>query len=230
MSAAISIMDTQPIEEVASPQVDKGKEVLLSQAQADLKNFVVKDSSHGPAMAAINVTSAYCEANNSHLMLRVPHPSFDVAEFPSQGNDHAPVEAGKSVLITPATLEKALKNTSTRSSSLPILATVKLGINDKGNPVLVATDLDTTVSFEQRAIEGEYPDTDQVIPDASTPHVFSCSAAYLKLFCDWAIRNGNGRDPIIHFHSSSPTAPILLTIPMEDAQQATGVLMPKLRK
>lgn len=194
--------------------------VLLSKAQADLRSFVSKRH----PLDNINVTPDYAEATEGHLLLRVPHDNMTPGDFPTVNGIGEGLN-GNSVLVNPEALEKAFKHTDPKMH-LRILGYVHLSIDEKGSPILTATDLETSVHVRQRKIDNAFPDTAQVIPQEPRSLSVCLNAELVKKLADWACKHGKGPMPTIKLYVSSPTAPVLCKISRDDSPDAIAVLMP----
>ena len=183
--------------------------ILLSKPQADLKEFVSKDTSR-PNLTYIRVTKDFAEATDGHILVRVPHDGISPLEWPATPGTGVGLN-GDSVLLEPKILDKAFKNTDNKSR-LPILGYVHLSLDEKENPILTATDLDTTVNFRQRKAAEFYPNTDQVIP-SGREITFALGAGILSRLADWAERHGK----LVEFYAGKHWSDhILVKIPRKD--------------
>ena len=200
------------------------KAVLLSKAQADLKSFASKDASRF-ALGNIHVTSEYAEATDGHILLRVPHDGrMDPCEFPAV-NGIGEGFNGDGVLVEPGALEKAFKHTDPKAR-LAITGYVHLSVDEKGAPILTATDLETSVHVRQKKIDAEFPNTDQVIPQEPRPLSACLNAELVKKLADWACKNGKGNMPTIRLYIASPSSAVLCKISRDDSSSAVAVLAP----
>lgn len=198
--------------------------VLISRAQLGL-TMLTGDDEYAPPMQAIHVTPTYAEATNGRALLRVPHDELPVAEFPDC--DGKGKDLDESMLVLPNTLDKAFKNTDNRSS-LPILAYVHLGQDEKGNVVASATDLETSVNIRQRKIEGKFPDTASLMNEPRKPYCFTLSAQVLQDVVSWACKYGDKKIAGIRFFADESTKSIQIEITSQDVHHviASGLIMP----
>lgn len=194
--------------------------VLLSKAQANLKEFTSKDGFR-PSLNYIRITKDFAEATDGHILVRVPHDGISPKEWPGTPGTGEGLN-GDSVLLEPRTLDKAFKNTNGKSC-LPILRYVHLSLDDKENPILTATDLETTANFRQKKADVLYPDTDQIIP-SGRDFSFSLGAGILSRLADWAEKHGTGVEFYVGGNWSDS---VLIKIPRKDmSAPATCVIAP----
>lgn len=133
------------------------------------------------------------------------------------------------MLVHPNVLAKARKNTEKRSS-LPILNYV-LCSADKDEVLLSATDLETQVTFRQKAPEDAFPDAARLWPKTQT-YVVTLSAVILKKLCEWACKHGGLRSSssaAIRFYLGNDNQGHALVVEMprkDGGLPARGLIMP----
>ena len=205
------------------------KAILLSKAQSDLKTIVSTDTTR-MAIRNINITQAYAEATDGHMILRVPHDGMSPDEFPT---GHVTVKPGEglnddeSVLIEPKTLEKAFKFTENRHF-FHILSYVHLSLSEEKEPLLSATDLEVGNTSKQNKVEWEYPNTESFF-HARKVHAFTLDGHLLGRLVDWARNHGQGKKMAsmrFFLTEDNNFSPIGIEILRSDGPSAVGVIMP----
>lgn len=184
--------------------------VLLSKAQADLKEFASKDGTK-PSLNYIRITKDFAEATDGKILVRIPHDGISPKEWPATPGTGAGLN-GDSVFLEPRTLDKAFKNTDGKRSRFPILGYVHLSLDEKENPILTATDLETVANFRQKKADEFYPDTDQFIPSGREV-TFALGAGILARLADWAEKHGT----MVEFYVGKTWSDhVLIKIPRKD--------------
>ena len=132
---------------------------------------------------------------------------------------------GAGELLIPAeTLEKAGKGVDWKTT-IPILAHLHVGENDKGEIALTSTDLEAPTVRTVPKVDAVFPDTEKVIPKAEPTVSISLSATYLKQIAAYALKHGR-RGAALKLNITDPDSPVRMEFRLDDGQEATIVLMP----
>jgi len=192
---------------------------LLSRAETDLVEMATVPNRYGGySHSGVHVTPDFTEATNGHLLVRLPKPDMDPADFPVvEGTEpDAPDD-----VILPVESLKGWK--PAKGNSIPILNYLRL-TSHHGTVDLASTDLETCKVNRVKPIEGTFPKTDKVIPAGLEP-AFAFDPVYLKLLASWAQKHG-AKSMIFHPPKDPVTDGMLITTRLQDGREATMVLMP----
>lgn len=193
-------------------------------ASTDPKRYVIN---------GVHVTREYAEATDGKMLIRVPLPKTDPAEFPptTAPSEFAP---GQILLVKP--LLEALKSAKDagRSCPLPICAMVRLSsspaVGEKPAKLhLTTSDIDNERTIVVKPIEGSYPNVNQAIPTAEPKFSITLSADLLAEIAKYAIAHGQSDKHDNHgirFDFLDSTDPVRFSINLPDGRKTTGVLMP----
>lgn len=170
----------------------------------------------------IHLDRRFTEATDGKIMIRVPYVTTPATEYPAI--DRVSDELTDSIVNVKAFTD-AIK-AAPKSKNLPVLQTVRLSSNAKGDKVqLATTDLDDARVVESKRIEGKYPNTDAVWPEQPDGKSICLSGELLKRIADYAIKHGKDDAPI-RLTMTDEFSPVTFAIKLEDGREAKGVLMP----
>lgn len=177
-----------------------GSGVLLGREHLLAAEFASKDASRYQITGVhVNATGAV-EATNGHYAIRVPASTIQPEEFPEVAGKGGGVN-GAGLLIPSATCKEALKALPRADvrAAIPVLGLAHLGAGaGPGMAVLTTTDLETSSPRTVKAMVGQFPDLDQVIPTDDTDRiVIGMNAEYLKRIAEYALKVAGKRDPVI---------------------------------
>lgn len=182
------------------------------------------------AIQGIHVTREYVEASDEKMLIRVPLPKVDPAEFPPTT---APAEFTPDQILPVKPLLEALKSAkdARKTCSLPICAMVRLSsspaVGEKPAKLhLTTSDLENERTVASNPIDGQYPNVDRVIPTAEPKLSITLSADLLIEIAKYAIAHGEGANHGIRFDFLDNTDPVRFSINLPDGRKTTGVLMP----
>jgi hypothetical protein len=164
---------------------------LLSKAELGLVSIAPRDESRYH-LNRVHVTNAYSEATDGHCLMRVFKDGMDPADYPSEGLPGHEFTGDINVVIPVASLANIKLP---KKNALPILGYACVSSNDKD--IYVSTnDLQAinNVTVPERAQEGTYPETDQVIPKYGDDAIkFGIDARLLTRVVDFATKFGSKR-------------------------------------
>jgi DNA polymerase III sliding clamp (beta) subunit (PCNA family) len=121
---------------------------------------------NGVHIKRVDETHGRVEATDGHQLVRIDFPALPNSNFPSIEN--LPTECYESVstfetIVPTSAWENAAKNLP-KKVNLPILSNVLLPENVNGSMQLITTDLDQCKRVDAKVLEGNFPNTDVVIP------------------------------------------------------------------
>ncbi len=197
------------------------KALRLSKKHADMKTMTSHDGTRTSAMANLHITDSFVEVSNGHILFRLPIASEDI-DIPDGIEDKGELPNADGILLDPTVLEKALKHTNPK---FPSTEAVYVSHVD-GQPLLQATDLDTSVSMKAKRDDSSFPDTSKIIP-AQRHHVVTLNARELKPLIDWACQHASKGDVALRFSVDSPFAPTVIEV-IDEAlpEKPLALLMP----
>lgn len=165
------------------------------------------------------------EATDGRILIQVP-VTAPVDEFMSVADKTPATDC----IIPVATFKKALSNVP-KNGPLPILRHMRLGT--EGDKItLSTTDLDTEQAVKTKAIEGQYPKTEQVIPKSEPTFSISLNPVLLAKICDYAAKHAYPKDASgsIKFMFTDAIDAVRFEIHVRtelgDPEKVTGILMP----
>lgn len=184
---------------------------------------------------------ATTEATDGHMLIRVTAASSPDSEYPAlpgyESSDAAP-EPFTLPLGAADELKDVLQWAGKRRGSMPILTNVLLDVphaNANGSVRFVATDLETQRKVEAKKIEGEYPNTDRVIPEKPTlpdgeaaPASFTVDLNLLERVLKAAREGGfAGRTSVAaRFYVTDPLSALRIEISHPNVGELLAVIMP----
>ncbi len=197
-------------------------------ASTDESRYVINSVHYNPTPK--EGTTAYLEATDGRVMIRVPAPHFEASMLPVKG---ACAELPEECIIPSALLKKAIKNIP--NGGTPTAMQLARLDAKNGRVTLTTTDIESEQAVSAKAIEGTFPNTEQVIPRGDVvlsvslnPHLLGVIAAYAEKHA-----SSQNHGVVLHFYkdslAKSPTeviGPIGFQITLADGSKATGVLMP----
>lgn len=202
---------------------------ILLDAANDLSAFCSKDEKR-QILQGIHVNGC-TEACDGRILIRVPFVPIPADEFPpvsTASNDR------KDCIIPAKQLTEALSKA--KGMTLPVLNTVRLSTRPGEGTAplraqLVTTDLDNQRMIEAKTIDGNYPNTEQVIPKDEPKLSICLSSTYLRKIADYAEKHGvdkhgDNQGCPIRIDLVDELSPARFTIPLHDGRQAKIVLMP----
>lgn len=174
-----------------------------------------------------NAKKRVLEACDGNVAVRVP-VCERAGEFP-------PTKAGGETMgdaiIPTAAFKRALANVPARTA-LPVLGYVRVA-GEGERVTMTATDLETEQAVTAKAIDGRYPDMDQVWPTKAPTLRIALASGLLKRIAEYAERHGKeaGKTGVtITFEFTDALEPIRFGFALENALDETvraeGVLMP----
>lgn len=205
-----------------------GSPAILLGRHHDITGFASTD----PTRAVLNgvhynAKKRVLEATDGRVAVRVP-----VCE---RADEFPPTKAGGAAMpdaiIPTAAFKRALANVPARNT-LPVLDYVRVA-GDGERITMTATDLDTEQAVTAKAIDGRYPDLDQVWPTAAPTLSIVLASGLLKRIAEYADRHGKETGKpgcAITFEFTGALEPVRFGFELENALgesvRAEGVLMP----
>lgn len=215
---------TEPVAAAAIESAPAVRHPKLIDAANEITAFASTETSRC-VLNGLHFTENYTEACNGGMLIRVPYSLLEASEFP-------PVKAAgpelKDCIIPSAAIKESIKNAG-NNNSLPVLNTVHVSTNGDARATLATTDLDNERTLRPKLIEGDYPKTDQVIPDFVPTVAISLGADYLAVIANYArkhAKGGGAGGPAVNLEFADGTSPVRFSITLADGRKATGVLMP----
>lgn len=189
-------------------------------------------ASTDPARTQINtihITRGYTEATNGHMLARVSLPfQYDPEEVPimcptGKAEDIIPF----AVMAKPAMAIKPMK--SNRRISMPCIdGNVFIDVtetNSNGTAAFSSTDLESTISPKLTKLDGDYPDTDKVIPTDEPDFKVLVSIEHLQTLL--TIAKATGAETVLLSGESKGIKPLCLDSENINTMQTfKGILMP----
>lgn len=183
--------------------VDKANEITAF-ASTDKSRRVL----HG-----VHCAADYTEATDGWVMIRVPYAGG------SQFGDGGEFEAGR--IVPSAAIKEALTKLN------KVVPVVKLETENGQKVNLTRLDGDSKRVMSVTAIEGQFPNTDQVWPGEEPKFSITLNGELLAKIAAYAVKHGADQaTPEIRFDFTDNMAPVVFTIPIGDGRKASGVLMP----
>ena len=197
------------------------KSVLLNKHSLEIAKLAPKEESRY-TLNALRVTEGETMVTNGHYLIRVENPKMKVENFPTVAGDVPAVEVSELLIPTASALE-VLKGIP-KKDAIPVLNHAKVGKGEDGMIRMVTTDMDVHRPNATRAITGQFPNVDAVMP-RSQKFTIGVNAEYLsKLLAIAATYNDRS-----HFVELSFTdKPSAMRIDAHDevtGQHFTAVLM-----
>ena len=203
---------------VANRILEKPKAVLLSKHH-DISAFCSEDETRYVLGGAhYNAERKFLEATDGRQLIRVPVEESD--EFPEVKTalDHPPLDC----IIPRVALQKGLR--SIPKSSLEILQHARLDANGKVS--LTTFDLDNESALTTKPVEGNYPNTEQVIWTEEPTLTIALNPYYLKMIAEYASKHCHEKHTSIKLMFKSELEPMKWEVTLGNMQKATGLLMP----
>ncbi len=142
---------------------------LLNKANLELAELTEKDSSRG--LDVIRVTEDFTEATDGKVLVRVGLPNEDADDYPVI--DGVPRNGGNPDVLIRQDQASALAKAIVRRTTLPILQHAVVAVD--GDKVIAATtDLEKQTILPtagELRVNGNYPETDVLIPPEDRPAV-----------------------------------------------------------
>lgn len=117
-----------------------------------------------------------------------------------------------------------------KKATLAIMKYAKVTANGDNKACIVSSTLDGEKAVTTKVIEGEFPNTEQVIPKDPAKFKICLAPQYLKIIADYANTHGSERNNGITLEFDDELSPcrfsFFLDDPIGDAVKAYGVLMP----
>ena len=201
------------------------KPVVLLAREHDISTFASTDPSRYVIQSVHYYAARQClEACNGAILIRVPVETSE--DFPPLSGGHEPAT---DAIIPIAPFKKALASIP-KGGSVPIINHVALS-NVNGSQVRLTTnDLDNESSIVAKRIEGNYPNTDQVIPDKPATFEISIASDVLQIIAAYFQKHGKGdlkgESTSIRFSFTDNLSPIRFEARVESGKLAQGVVMP----
>ena len=196
------------------------KPVLIDRAQAGLGVFTSSDSGRY-ALNYIHVTKDRVESSNGHVLARLSYSGLNVDEYPRV--EGQATKGAEEMFILPDSLNKAMKSAS-KKSTMRIIEVVHAGVNEAGQSVLTATDLDSPTVIKNQTPDVQFPNVERVIPTDLKPTI-RFSAKYLGQIAKWAVAHG-GPSATICFCIKDKDSAARLEVNIGDDRKALFILMP----
>lgn len=169
-----------------------------------------------------NAKGGFLEATNGRQLVRVP---VEVSEdFPTVTGANG--EMPPDCIIPLGPFKKALASIP-KHSALPVISNAALTYCDEEKARLTTNDLDTENSQVFKIVEGNYPNTEQVVPHQKSTFEICFNPNELSKVVDYCKKHGNERENgNILFEFNSSTEPVRWRIFTQGKKWVTGVLMP----
>lgn len=198
------------------------KQILIGKHH-DITDFASKDAGR-----YILNSVHYCadkkllEACDGKVLIRVP--VVESEEFPpvKGASEAMPIDC----IIPPGPFKKALANVP-KSPSVDCLAYAKLDAN--GKVTMTTTDMDTEQGVTCTPLEGNYPNCDQIVPEAAPIFSICLAGGILKRIAEYALKHSSDDSCTVRFDFTENTCPVRFSINVDDLNghtKATGVAMP----
>jgi hypothetical protein len=195
--------------------------VLVDRANCGAAAFASDDETRRSIY--VNITHERTEAANGHILIRVPLPKMEVADFPVRpqlGGGFAgevQIEADKL-----AKVGKGLPK-----NGIPILQMAHVGVKEDGGVVVVSTDLESDRVTLGTQAAWPFPDTNMVMPQGAGRKIV-IQAKYLKMIAEFALRYSTSCAPSVGLEvQDDPNMPMSFSIHLDGPWRiATGVVMP----
>jgi len=194
--------------------------VVLLGKEHDITAFASNDPSRYVIQSVHYNEKAQClEAVNGRCLIRVPVEKSE--DFPTLSGTFQPATDS---IIPIAPFKKALAGMP-NGGSLPILKHVALSGSDDERVRMTTNDLDNENSVVAKRIEGNYPNTEQVIPTATPTFSISISAVELQIIANYFAKHGDAQHAI-NFQFTADCEAVRFSGKLESGKKATGVVMP----
>lgn len=191
-------------------------------ASQDQTRFVVNGIHYKP-------TGRYIEATDGRLLIRVPVVNMPEQDETPLNRTKLPGNVADECIMPTAPFKKGLANIKA-VKGLTFSAYAKLLANGDKNVTLVTTDLDVQQSVTARSIEGQYPNTDMVMPTKEPKFKIALSPELLGKFCDYASKHGHEKESVMLVEFWDDLSPVRLSFRIDDPNdtplRAVGILMP----
>ena len=210
----------------AGQATETARGVVLVSKEHDVTEFASKDQTRYVINSVHYNKAAGCiEATNGRQLVRVPVERSE--EFPPvTGADPGAELPDCTIPIVP--FKKALAGIP-NGNSLPIIQHAAVTPGPEGKVRLTTNDLDTEQSALVKLVEGNFPNTQQVIPEWPATLAIGLSPVELKKICDYCAKHGfeaGNSGPSIRFEFKDSLSPVRWACKLASGREATGVLMP----
>lgn len=192
---------------------------LTSFASTDASRYVIQSVHYHAGHKLL-------EATNGRILIRVPVEEREAADFPVKGPQAMPADC---IIPLPA-FKKAIGNIP-NGGSLPSIQRARLDAAKDGENIKVilsTTDLESEQAIKAKAVEGQYPNCDMVIPTEPAKLTIALGSELLLTLATYAKKHGKetgSGGPAVTFEFRDGTDPVRFSVQLEGSK-ATGVLMP----
>lgn len=202
---------------------------LLNRKSLRLAELAPKEESRY-TLRALSVTDKETVVTDGHLLVRVTHPKVDAGHFPTIPG----FAAGKAFerVLLPVDAAKDIAKAIPTKTTIPILAHAALAVTtdaDGAHLSVAVTDLDTHRVFSPKAMSGQYPNWQAVMPHEVPVFSISVDANLLLKLCKYVTefkKDDNG-PATVRMSFTGPQNAVRLDAVSKDTQQGmTALLMP----
>lgn len=207
--------------------------LLLDAMHADLAEFASPERQrYALDGILVNVEKSQIEATDGHILVRV-RLDKESSSYPKI--DDLPNAPEKNVVVPSGFLRRAARNAARKFKFSGVThrpGSFLLGAEERGGRTLAAagsTDLETEHVARCSAIDGRFPSTDGLIPDASVAPAFKIQlrADLLAKLAKYAAKHGSGRSETpIKFSFYAPNEGVKFEVGLSGERELVGLLMP----
>ena len=173
------------------------------------------------------------EATNGDWLLRAKPHKQDMEEFPATATAGIPAHPPElePFILPRDTVDALVKRLPKKQMALPILSNALLDVaraNGNGDACFITTDLETQEMTKGRKIDGEFPNTDKVIPaaDKKPTATFGVNLKYLAACYKAVVEFGGKQHTNVKIEIFGELEPIRLTYSNPDTGELLAVIMP----
>lgn len=174
-----------------------------------------------------NPQGRFIEATNGRILIRVPVRVHNPEDgFPMTTAGHSVTDE----CIIPTDQFKEGLKLIPKKGKIAIMKYAKVTANGDNKAVIVSSTLDGEKAVTTKVIDGQFPNTEHVIPKEPAKFKICLAPQYLKLIADYANTHGHTKKSGITLEFDDELSPcrfsFFLDDPIGDDVKAYGVLMP----
>lgn len=215
-------------------RVHQGKEIWMTEEKKGVVGIVTRKhlavrhaASKDPSRYMMNGIhfreDGLVEATDGHMMLRVRAGSPEADGFPEGVGQ---VVENLRPFTCPTESAEKLRKVIPKGKRFPQLEGAVLVKDEADTVEFRTTDLETVDSVTARKLDGEFPKTDQVMPEGEPLVTVYLSGVLLERVIKAAKEMGGPKNLPLKFEIRDEGSPVVVSLKDEDGDVLTGLIMP----
>lgn len=147
-------------------------------------NFTIRDfcasSSSRPELTGVFITPNKTISTDSFILAEVENVKTDIAGFPEMPNKPKPMTNFQSFILPKDKASDVIKLFKGSNSTIPIVNNAVVLKRDKEMVEIAKTDLESVDSIMSRVIDGQYPNTNDILVERGKYVSINVNAGFLK--------------------------------------------------